>query len=366
MNTLRTGVLLAALTAIFMLVGFMLGGEAGMLLALVVAAGMNVFAYWNSDKIVLRMYKAREVDRASAPGFYGIVEQLAENAYVRQVLESTGLTTRFMQVGYQLAATVVELFADLPPDHELFQQFSFVSADDLPEVQALLQRADRDNLGALAEADLTRLISLPFMLVPARHRLGLIDEDFQAKILEAREVFARDLPEDLGGAVEFFQIDRYNRAANLQDNILFGKIAYGLARAADRVGGLIGEVIEELDLRDVVSLVGLDYEVGIAGSRLSSSQRQKLAHARAILKRPDVLILFESIVSLDSVSQSRIMEGILAEFEGRSVIWCLHRPDVAEQFDMVLAMRQGKVAEQGTFEELNREGTFFHELLGTA
>ena len=80
MNTLRTGMLLAALTAIFMAVGFMIGGEAGMLLALVVAAGMNVFAYWNSDKIVLRMYKAREVDRARAPGFYGIVQQLAENA----------------------------------------------------------------------------------------------------------------------------------------------------------------------------------------------------------------------------------------------------------------------------------------------
>ena len=80
MNTMRTGMLLAALTAIFMLVGYMIGGEAGMLIALVVAGGMNLFAYWNSDKVVLRMYNAREVDRRSAPGFYGIVQQLAENA----------------------------------------------------------------------------------------------------------------------------------------------------------------------------------------------------------------------------------------------------------------------------------------------
>jgi len=71
---------MAALTAIFLFAGFMLGGEAGMLIALVVAAGMNLFAYWNADKIVLRMYNAREVDRASAPGFYGIVAQLADNA----------------------------------------------------------------------------------------------------------------------------------------------------------------------------------------------------------------------------------------------------------------------------------------------
>ena len=80
MNILRTAVLLAALTALFMAVGFMIGGEAGMLLALVVAAGMNLFAYWNSDKAVLRMYRAREVDRTGAPGLYGMVQQLAANA----------------------------------------------------------------------------------------------------------------------------------------------------------------------------------------------------------------------------------------------------------------------------------------------
>lgn len=80
MNTLRTGILMAALTAIFLFAGFMLGGEAGMLIALVVAAGMNLFAYWNADKVVLRMYNAREVDQASAPGFYGIVRQLADSA----------------------------------------------------------------------------------------------------------------------------------------------------------------------------------------------------------------------------------------------------------------------------------------------
>ncbi len=80
MNTLRTGLLMAAMTALFLFVGFMIGGEAGMLIALALAVAMNAFAYWNADKVVLRMYKAREVDRASAPGFYGIVAQLADNA----------------------------------------------------------------------------------------------------------------------------------------------------------------------------------------------------------------------------------------------------------------------------------------------
>lgn len=79
-NTLRTGMLLAAMTAIFVAAGFFIGGRGGMVIAFGIAVAMNAFAYWNADKVVLRMYKARQVDRAGAPGFYGIVEQLAQNA----------------------------------------------------------------------------------------------------------------------------------------------------------------------------------------------------------------------------------------------------------------------------------------------
>ncbi len=80
MNYMRTAILLAGMTALFLGVGYMIGGEAGMMIALALAVGMNVFAYWNSDKVVLRMYGAREIDKRSAPAYYGIVEQLAQNA----------------------------------------------------------------------------------------------------------------------------------------------------------------------------------------------------------------------------------------------------------------------------------------------
>ncbi len=80
MSMLKTGILLAALTALFMGAGWLLGGQGGMVIALIMAAGMNAFAYWNSDKMVLRMYGAREVDARSAPTLYGIVAQLADKA----------------------------------------------------------------------------------------------------------------------------------------------------------------------------------------------------------------------------------------------------------------------------------------------
>ncbi|MCW0235986.1 MAG: zinc metalloprotease HtpX [Ferrovibrio sp.] len=80
MNYLKTGLLLAAMTALFGAVGFLIGGESGMLIALALAAVMNLFAYWNSDKMVLSMYGAREVDAQTAPEFYRLVEQLAQRA----------------------------------------------------------------------------------------------------------------------------------------------------------------------------------------------------------------------------------------------------------------------------------------------
>lgn len=80
MNGFKTTMLLAALTALFMALGLTLGGRGGMIIALIVAVGMNIFTYWNADKIVLRMHRAREVTAQTAPDFYAMVEQLAQRA----------------------------------------------------------------------------------------------------------------------------------------------------------------------------------------------------------------------------------------------------------------------------------------------
>ena len=80
MNTLKTGILLAALTALFLFAGYALAGEGGMLMALAVAGAMNLFAFWNADKLMLRMHGAREVDAKTAPELVGIVADLAQRA----------------------------------------------------------------------------------------------------------------------------------------------------------------------------------------------------------------------------------------------------------------------------------------------
>ncbi len=80
MNFFRTAMLLAGMTGLFMGIGYLLGGSGGMMIAFIIALGMNVFSYWNSDKMVLKMHNAHEVDERDAPEYYEIVRRLAEAA----------------------------------------------------------------------------------------------------------------------------------------------------------------------------------------------------------------------------------------------------------------------------------------------
>jgi len=294
------------------------------------------------------------------------IENLAANAYVRQVLEETGLHELVLRTGHKVAETMVELFSGLPPGHEFFAQYSFIRQEDLPQFEAILKRATEVGLKGLDEAERLALLALPFKLIATRHRLGLIDDNFEARVVEARRHFATHLPDSLKKAVEFFDPERYNSAASLQDNILFGKIVTGQAEAGTRITAIVRELLDDLGLRPLVVRIGLDYNVGVAGARLAVADRQKVALVRALLKRPSLLILDNAVSSLDPASQSKVIDGILTERKGKGVAWVLGRADHCERFGMVLVMDRGRLAERGGFAELKSNGGQLNQLLAAA
>src|SRR5439155_20949963 len=114
---------------------------------------------------------------------------LAENEYVLSVLDKLALTDDLVEAGREVAATMTEMFAGLPPEHEFFEQFSFISASDLPEFSAILTTIENSGAKALTAEQRRKLLSLPFKLIAARHRLGVIDDAMQQRLLEARRVF---------------------------------------------------------------------------------------------------------------------------------------------------------------------------------
>ena len=288
---------------------------------------------------------------------------LAENALLQEVVKQTDLSGDMVDMGLSIAKTMVEIFADLPPGHPFFEQFSFIDADDLPEYRQLVSRAEKSGLDDLPPGDCRLLMGLPFNYSEARHRLSLIDEAREAKILAARKRFAERLAKVDPGAVEAYRPEAYNAAASLQDNILFGRLAYGKAQAEETVGRAVTAVLDELGLRDRVVEVGLDYNVGVGGKRLSATQRQKLAIARAILKQPDVLILNEATAAMDNLTQNRIMEQVFAARQGKGLIWTLPQAANPERFDKILIMRNGQIIEQGSFAELDRPESALAEVV---
>lgn len=323
----------------------------------------NLVESWNPERYNRNASLAENLLFGTPIGPVFEYDALAGNAYVERVLAKAGLIDDLIEAGRKVAETMIELFADLPPGHEFFERYSFIREDELPECVAILARIGKSGMEGLSKLDRTRLLSLPLKLIIARHRLGVLDAAMERRVIEARHIFRADLPSEAQQQIAFFDPEHYHAAASVQDNILFGKIAYGEAEAPLRIPAVLKEVIDALDLRRMVIEVGLEIEVGSGGARLSLAQRQKAAIVRAVLKRPDLLVLNEATSALDSPAQAAVLRGLSEETKGRGLIWALHRASLARQFDRVLVMSNGRLEEDGRFSELDRKDSLMSLLM---
>lgn len=294
------------------------------------------------------------------------LETLTEHPFVAEVLSEGGLDADLVEAGRRIAATMIELFADLPADHEFFEQYSFISSEDLPVYQVLLNRIEREGVGTLDAQERRRLAGLAFRLIPARHRLDVLDDRVRDRMLTARRRLMDNSPDDLKGRIEFFDRTTYHTQSSIQDNILFGRVVYGQAQARGRVGQKLAQVVDDAGLRDMVMVVGLSFHVGSGGSRLSNAQRQKAAIARALLKRPDMMVLSEPTSAVDALEQVEIIERLREAMTGHAIVWSVQRPVLARSFDRVVVMQGGRVVQSGTPDEVDIDGSAYRRLVGDA
>ncbi|MBT3558952.1 MAG: cyclic nucleotide-binding domain-containing protein [Rhodospirillales bacterium] len=273
------------------------------------------------------------------------VESLSKNEIVLATLKKVGLYDDFIEMGRKVAALMVELFHDLEPGHEFFERFSFISADDLPDYQVMLKVPVSDGLSALTEEQRERLLQLPFKLVRARHRLGILDEEVEPRLLAARKAFSEDLPENMSDKISFFDAETYNPASSILDNALFGKVDSNRADSAEKIQSLAASVFDELDLRLPILETGLTFEVGISGRRLSAPQRQKLAIARNLVKDPQMFIVNEATGVLDSGSKTSVFTAVKSAMKDRGLVWVDSELPDPSQFDRIFMAEAGKVKE---------------------
>lgn len=278
-------------------------------------------------------------------------ENLASNPVILELLEKHNLKQELVSIGERCAETMVEIFQDIPPGHPFFEQFSFVDEDTLPDLKLIVSKVKKSGMDSLTRSEYEPLLGLSFKLTPQRHRLGLIDNRMQTRIVAVRKDLHESHPELMGTEIQSFDPEHYNEGLSIQENILFGSIAYGRAEANERIMEALVAITNDEDLRDTVIRTALKFEVGINGSRLTSAQRQKLALARNLLKRPDLLIVNDGLNSLDSESRKRIM-GRLRKVAGETTIfWIADSTPDGLPYEQHLELRNGRVSVEGDTRE---------------
>ena len=186
-----------------------------------------------------------------------------------------------------------------------------------------------------------------------------------AKIVAARHRFADTLPPALKGFVPYDR-EQYFAERTLLENLLFGRALSTSSLAVKRVHAIVEEVIATHGLRKVVMEAGLDYPVGLAGSRLSPAQRHKVVLARALLKRPHILIMDDPFSGLEPDKRAAMHQRIIEAMKGRTIIAVVKDPELARLYDRVVMLESGKVMEFGTYEELAGRESAFRRLLARA
>jgi len=267
---------------------------------------------------------------------------LAYNPDFRDAIERAGLSDDLVHMGLQIAETMTEIFEGLPPGHSLFEQFSFIGAEELTEFEAILRRHSRSN-AALSKEERAKLLSLPLAYIEPRHRLGLLDDHLKLLLVHARRLVREMLQTADADGVEFYDPEKICAAAPLRDNLLFGRISYRVANAQARVAEAVSTVVRDMDLLEDIERIGLDHQVGTAGRLLSPQERACINLARCLVKRPDILVLDGALSAFDEARSQKMVEVLFELTEGRSLFMVLPNDRQANGFDVLVRFRDGQI-----------------------
>jgi len=289
------------------------------------------------ENLVFGLTSSQMVGGGSAP--------VMRPAFAR-ALRAVDLWDTFRDVGLRLAERLVELFRDLPAGHEFFDRFAFFDAAALDDYRRILRQAKAKGVAALSSEDQDILRGLALELIPARHRLGVIGETLQARIVAARPKVQAILAEAAktdGFVFHGLDPEQYAAGASVRVNVMFGRTALDRPDAEQRVADVFTRVLEAEGLTGVLIDLGLTTKIGIAGRRLSVAQRQKLVVARALMKQPGLLVLNGIAGALDVGARRVLAEGVRAEMAGRALIWADSEPPTPDMtFDATWRVSDGK------------------------
>jgi ABC-type multidrug transport system fused ATPase/permease subunit len=292
------------------------------------------------------------------------ISNLCKNEYFIEFLKQADLNRPLLSLGVELAKQTVDILGNLPPDAVFFEH-SPIAAEELDDYKLLVEQLRRKKLHEFSDTQRQKLLDISLRFTPGVHKMVSLPQILETLILEGRALFREKISDDDPTAITSYQMSEYIYSQTILNNIFFGKTKTANPQAQERIDQSIIQLLIEEDLLEGIIEIGMNFEVGSKGDKLSGGQRQKLAIARAFLKAPKILIMDEATSALDNKSQSRIQNLLETRWKKKStVISVVHRLDTIKNYDKVAVMKAGKILEMGTYDELIDRKGMLYELVG--
>lgn len=288
---------------------------------------------------------------------------LGQNQDFISFLDACNLKVPLLETGAELLLQTIDILGrDVPRENVFFEQTPILP----DEYDNYLDLADRlQSTSPLELPDVQQLLLLKpaFHYTPARHKIVDLQPLLEKLVLSGRKGFRNWSADNLTNNVTFYSDTQYIRSRSILNNIFYGNLTSDSPRVEDRVNQCIVQLLIEEDLLEQVAAIGMDFDVGNKGDKLSGGQQQKLSIARVLLKKPKVLIMDEATSALDNASQGRI-QNLIDKWKGRTtVISVIHRLDLLPSYDKVAVMKSGKIVEFGEPEPLIASQGVLYELI---
>ena len=266
--------------------------------------------------------------------------------FIEITLSETNLEELFIECGVKIAALMIEMFRDLDPTDDFFQSLSLVRVEELAGFEQAIRRIETAGYRALAKEERARLVDLSLQLISAKHSLGIVDSALRRAILTARRWYKLNVPTSIRATVDFFEADNINLAGSARDNILFGKTISSNIDSTVKVDELLRRVVDQCGLTRFLIGLGMAYDIGVGGSRLTVSQRQRLGIARCLLKKPDIVVLNEALTSVETAYQEPIRTALRRDLAERTLIMIESSERSSQGFQRVFDVAQGRISER--------------------
>lgn len=327
----------------------------------------NIVAHFDPNAYNIEATVGENLLFAAIRPLSGTDNDIGDSAFVFDILKTANLHDLLYDMGLTIATNLVEIFAGLPPEHPFFQQLDRITADDIASYQTFLQKKQARNRQAITDEERKAIVRLALYYIEPRYRFGVLTPEVMEKIVSARDHFYENVPVAMRDRVERYDAHSYIGAASLRDNVLFGKLSHRVPDAAAKIRRVAAQVMHERGLYLSFLALGLNFDVGAGGRRLTVTQRHKLSLARALVRRSDFYILNKALPGLDRRVQEEIVKSVLDFIKDQdndpSVIWVLSNTSLSRMFHRVVVFDHGTVVEDGTFETLDKESGIFKSLV---